>query len=49
MPLRLEVEDVYFITELSCRGEVVKLRDRGVGGGITIDEYTAIYFLPCIE
>ena len=46
MPLRLEVEDVYFITRLSRYSEVGNLRDRGVGGGLTIDEYIAIYFLP---
>ena len=46
MPLRLEVEDVYFITGLSHRGEVVNLRARGVGGGLTINEYIFIYFLP---
>ena len=45
MPPRLKVEDVYFITGLSHRGEVVNLRDRGVGGGLTIDEYIVVYCL----
>ena len=45
IPLRLEVEDIYFITGLSCRGEIVNLRARGVGGGLTIDEYIVVYFL----
>ena len=37
MSLNIEVEDIYFITSLSCRGEVVNLRSRGLGGGLTID------------
>ena len=45
MPLRLEVEDIYFITGLSRRGKVVNLRDCGVGGGMTIDGYIAVYFV----
>ena len=36
MPLRLEVEDIYFIRGLSRRGEVVNLRAHGVFGGITL-------------
>ena len=43
MPLRLEVDDIHFITRLSCRGEVVNLSAHGVGGRITIDDYMAIY------
>ena len=46
MPLRLEVEDVYFITGLSRRGKVVNLRAHGVGGGLTIEEYIVVYCLP---
>ena len=45
MPLRLEVEDIYFITGLSYRDELVKLQAHGVGGGITIEEYIFVYFL----
>ena len=37
IPLSLEVEDIYFILGLSCRGEVVNLRARGIGGGLTIE------------
>ena len=48
MPLSLEVEDIYFITGLSLRGEVVNLRAHGVGGGLTIEEYIAVYYLPDI-
>ena len=49
MPLRLEVEVIYFITGLSHRGEVVNLRAHGLGGGITIEEYIAMYCLPDTE
>ena len=45
MPLRLEVEDIYFIRGLSRRSEVVNLRYCGVGGGITTEEYIVMYFL----
>ena len=43
MPLSLEVEDIYFITRLSRRGEVVNLRACGLGGGLTIEEYIVVY------
>jgi hypothetical protein len=33
-PLRIEVDDIYFIKGLSCRGEVVDLKAQGAGGGI---------------
>ena len=49
MPLRLEVEDVYFITGLPYRGEVVKLRAREVGDGLTIEECIVVYYHPDIE
>ena len=39
MSLTIEVEDIYFITGLSRWGEVVNLRSRRPGGGLTIDEY----------
>ena len=48
-PLRLEVEDIYFITSLSHQGKVVKLRVHGVGGGLTIDEYIVFYYILDIE
>ena len=41
--LTIEVEDIYFITGLSRRGEVVNLHSHGPGGGLTIDEYIAVY------
>jgi hypothetical protein len=37
-PLRIEVDEIYFITGLSRRGEVVNLKARGVGGGMTMEE-----------
>ena len=44
MSLTIEVEDIYFITGLSRWGEVVNLRSRGPGGGLTIDEYIAVNY-----
>ena len=44
MSLTIEVEDIYFITWLSQWGEVVNLWSRGgPGGGLTINEYIAVY------
>ena len=43
MSLTIEVENKYFITGLSRRGEVVNLCSRGPGGGLTIDECIAVY------
>ena len=44
MSLTIEIEDIYFITRLSRWGEVVNLRSCGPGGGLTIDEYIAVYY-----
>ena len=41
--LTIELEDIYFITGLSRWGKVVNLHSRGPGGGLTIDEYIAVY------
>ena len=49
MPLRIEVEDIYFIIGLSHQGEVVKLSACGVGGGVTIEDYITVYYLLDIE
>ena len=49
MSLRLEVEDIYLITGLSCRSKVLNLRVRGVGRGLTIDEYIIVYCVPDTE
>ena len=46
MPLWLEVEDIYFITQLSHWGKVLNLRDHGVGKGLTINENIAVYCIP---
>ena len=46
MSLNIEVEDIYFITSLSQQGEMVSLQSRGLGGGLTIDEYIAMYCFP---
>ena len=44
MSLTIEVEDIYFITGLSRRGETVNLRaGGGPRHGLTIDEYIAVY------
>ena len=43
MSLTIEVEDIYFITGLSRRGGVVNLHSREPRGGLTIDEYIAVY------
>ena len=43
MSLTIEVEDIYFITRLSRRGEVVNLRSHRPGGGLTIEEYIVVY------
>ena len=49
MSITIEVEDIYFITGLSRRGEMVNLCSRGPRGGMTIDEYIAVYFYPDTE
>jgi hypothetical protein len=38
-PLRIEVDDIYFITRLSRRGKVVNLKSWGDGGGMNIEDY----------
>ena len=49
MSLTIEVEDIYFITGLSRWGEVVNLHSCGPRGGLTIDEYIAVYCYPDTE
>jgi hypothetical protein len=48
-PLRIEVDDIYFITGLSHRGEMVNLKARGDGGGMTIEEYISTYCIADTE
>ena len=43
MSLIIEIKDIYFITGLSQRGEVVNLHSCEPRGGLTIDEYIAVY------
>ena len=43
MPLRIEVEDIYFITGLSRRGEVVHSRGK-TRSSLMIENYVQIYF-----
>ena len=44
MSFTIEIEDIYFITRLSLREEVVNLCSHGPRGGLTIDEYIAVYY-----
>jgi hypothetical protein len=37
-PLRIEVDDIYFITGLYHRGEVVNIKSRGARGGMNIED-----------
>ena len=42
MPIRIEVEDIYFITGLSRRGEPVDLHGKPLGG-LTVEDYVHVY------
>jgi hypothetical protein len=44
-PLRIEVEDIYFLTGLSRRGEVVNLKSRGVGSCRKIEDYIDAHYV----
>jgi hypothetical protein len=48
-PLRIEVEDIYFLTGLSRGGEVVNLKSRGVGSGMKIEEYIDAHYIARTE
>jgi hypothetical protein len=48
-PLRIEVEDIYFLTGLSRRGEVVNLKAQGAGSGMKIEEYIATHCIAGTE
>lgn len=43
IPLRIEAEDIYFITGLSQRGELVNLQGKA-RGNLNVDDYIHIYF-----
>jgi hypothetical protein len=45
-PLRIEFEDIYFLTRLSRRGEVVNLESQGDQSDMTIEDYIATH---CVE
>ena len=45
MPIHIEVEDIYFITGLSRRGDRVDLHGKPLGG-LTVDDYVHVY---CVE
>ena len=47
--LTIEIEDIYFIIGLFRRGEVVNLCSHGTRGGLTIDEYIAVYYFLYTE
>ena len=49
MSLTVEVEDIYFISGLSRWGEVVNIHSHRPEGGLTIDEYIALYFYLDME
>ena len=42
MPIRIEVEDIYFITGLSQRGKPVDLHEKPLGG-LTVEDYVHVY------
>ena len=42
MPIRIKVEDIYFITGLSRRGEPVDLHGKPLGG-LTVEDYVHVY------
>jgi hypothetical protein len=48
-PLRIEVEDIYFLTGLSHRGEVVNLKSQGDGSNMKIEEYIDAHFIVGTE
>jgi hypothetical protein len=48
-PLRIEVKDIYFLTGLSCQGEVVNLKYQGSWSGMKIKEYIATHCIAGIE
>ena len=44
--LKIEVDNIYFITGLSCWDEVVNLISHGFNGGMTINKKISAYFIP---
>jgi hypothetical protein len=48
-PLRIEVEDIYFLMGLSHQGEVVNLKAWGDGSGMNIEDYIATHCIAGTE
>jgi hypothetical protein len=48
-PLRIEVDDIYFLIGLSHRGEVVNLKSWRDGGGMNIEDYIATHCVASID
>jgi hypothetical protein len=46
---RIEVDDIYFISGLSHRGEVVKLKSWGARGGTHIEDYITTHCVVGID
>jgi hypothetical protein len=44
-PLRIEVEDIYFLIGLFHHGEVVKLKAKGAGTGMNIEDYISTHYV----
>ena len=44
-PLRIEVEDIYFLTGLLHRGEVVDLNSCEAGSGMKVEEYIEAHYI----
>jgi hypothetical protein len=44
-PLRIEVEDIYFLTRLSRWGEVLNLESREAGSRMKIEEYIEAHYV----
>jgi hypothetical protein len=48
-PLRIKVEDIYFLTRLSRWGEVVKIKAWGDGSGMNIEDYIGTHCIAGTE
>ena len=45
IPLQIDLEDIYFITGLSQKGDAVNLKERAQGG-LNVSNYIDIYYTP---
>ena len=48
-PLRIEVEDIYFLTGLSRRDEATNLKAQGARSGMNIEDYIATHYIAGTE